>query len=363
MENINLYKERYNEFTKELLLNYGQDKENVVLSPFSILTLLCMAADSTDTETRDQIINVICKNQNYEDVKGIIKGLAEEFTEGDALAVANALCVNETIRESIKPGFKEKLSEDYNAEMFASKNIVEDVNDWVKEKTKGMIDKIADKSMEKMLACLMNVICFESEWEEPYEEDNIQEMEFNNVDGTTTETDSLFSNEYSYIKSDGFEGFTKPYKNGKYSFMALLPGEEGSEAINQILANISLSEAFDSRVNKEVMVDMPEFKFDFSEDLTRFLENQGMTRVFTPGADFSPMTNEWIQADGIIHKAHIELDRKGTKAAAVTMMVDVLGIPEGLFETPHIYLDRPFIYTVIHNKTGLPVFAGIVNSL
>ena len=145
--------------------------------------------------------------------------------------------------------------------------------------------------------------------------------------------------------------------------MALLPDEEGSEAINQILANISLSEAFDSRVNKEVMVDMPEFKFDFSEDLTRFLENQGMTRVFTPGADFSPMTNEWIQADGIIHKAHIELDRKGTKAAAVTMMVDVLGIPEGLFETPHIYLDRPFIYTVIHNKTGLPVFAGIVNSL
>ena len=62
MESVSIYRNRYNEFTRELLLNYGQSKGNIVLSPFSILTLLCMAADSTDTETRDEIIKVVDNN-------------------------------------------------------------------------------------------------------------------------------------------------------------------------------------------------------------------------------------------------------------------------------------------------------------
>ncbi|MBE7016473.1 MAG: hypothetical protein E7417_06645, partial [Ruminococcaceae bacterium] len=49
----------YNDFTKNLLVNYSYGKNNLVLSPFSILVLLCMAADSTDSETRKEVINVI----------------------------------------------------------------------------------------------------------------------------------------------------------------------------------------------------------------------------------------------------------------------------------------------------------------
>ena len=360
MENI--YKERYNEFTKELLLNYGKNRENVVLSPFSILTLLCMAADSTDSETRDQIINIICKDQSYEEVKEIIKGLAEEFAEGNTLAIANALCVNETIKDSIKPGFKEKLSEDYGTETFASRNVVNDVNNWVKEKTKGMIDGVADRSMEKMLAYLMSVVCFEDEWKEPYREDDINEFKFYNADGSVSEAVSLFSKEYEYISSDAFEGFVKPYRNSNFSYMALLPKQQGSKQILRVLSDFDFSMTYQSRRNTKVLVYMPEFRYDFSEDLIRYLESLGMTKIFTPGADFSPMTDEWIQADGIIHKTHIEVDRKGTKAAAVTAMMIFMGSAPDL-EVPVVRLDRPFIYAIIHNESGLPVFAGITNNI
>ena len=33
------------------------------------------------------------------------------------------------------------------------------------------------------------------------------------------------------------------------------------------------------------------------------------------------------------------------------------------FEVPIVRLDRPFIYAIMHNETGLPVFTGIVNKL
>ena len=107
---------------------------------------------------------------------------------------------------------------------------------------------------------------------------------------------------------------------------------------------------------------MFEFRYDFSIDLTAYLEGLEMTRIFTPGADISPMTDEWAKAEGIIHKAHIEVDRKGTKAAAVTAMVMPADCAPD-FDIPFVRLDRPFIYAVMNNETGLPVFVGIVNKL
>ena len=53
------------------------------------------------------------------------------------------------------------------------------------------------------------------------------------------------------------------------------------------------------------------------------------------------------------------MDRKGTKAAAITIAEAVeLGEPP---EYEKVILDRPFIYAIMHNETGLPVLAGVYN--
>ena len=67
--------------------------------------------------------------------------------------------------------------------------------------------------------------------------------------------------------------------------------------------------------------------------------------------------------DSIIHKARIEVDRQGTKAAAVTMGAIEVGCAFPLDKPKVVELDRPFVYAIMDNKTGLPVFTGIVNKL
>lgn len=356
--------ERYNKITKDLLLHYGKENGNIVLSPFSILTLLCMAADSTDTMTKAEIVKVICDNIDYNDFRHFMIELAGQLSKnGSTPKSANALYVNETIGESIRSDYLKMLSSDYDAKMFASGNIVEDINSWVREKTDGMIDKIIDGSKKKdLLACLINAICFESEWQEPYETNDISEDEFHNADGTTSEVKMLSSSENEYISDDTFEGFVKSYKGNEYSFMALLPKGDQSRSISDSLKQIDFSGLFENRKRQDVIVDMPEFTYDFSEDLSEYLQSLGIEKIFTPEADFSPMADEWIKADGIIHKVHIELDRKGTKAAAVTMISAVYGSAY-VFETPYICLNRPFVYAIMHNDSGLPVFVGITNEL
>jgi serpin B len=70
----------------------------------------------------------------------------------------------------------------------------------------------------------------------------------------------------------------------------------------------------------------------------------------------------WI--DRVLHKTHIEVDRKGTRAAAVTA-VEACGTDCAEEYNPPVYviLDRPFIYGIIDNATGLPIFLGCMNHM
>lgn len=126
------------------------------------------------------------------------------------------------------------------------------------------------------------------------------------------------------------------------------------------LKQIDFTDLFRGAPYDTVYVTMPEFKYDFGEDLTWLCKELGISTVFTPAADFSPMSSEWLKVEAIIHKAHIEVDRHGTKAAAVTMAYAVAGCAPS-FDFKSVELDRPFVYAIMDTETGLPVFTGIHN--
>jgi len=62
-----------------------------------------------------------------------------------------------------------------------------------------------------------------------------------------------------------------------------------------------------------------------------------------------------------MHKAHIEVDRKGTKATAAGFIYGAGGCASD--EGKYVYLTQPFLYAIVNNETGLPVFMGAVNNL
>ena len=371
---ISRYNKKYNDLTTRVL-NYflSSDPGNIVFSPFSVLMLLSIAADAVNGNTRQEILNVIGSDLEYESHRNMISEIQrlfteivtivdgkESYTKGGEVVSANAVCVREDIKNTINAKF-EKTIEKYHGELFSSKNIVDEVNNWVKEKTKGMIVKAADESMNQMVLCLMNAIAFEAEWAEIYEEDDVYEDDFTDADGNTHEVQMMNSTEYSYIENDLFTGFVKPYKDFEFSYMALLPKKKGKKAINKAVEAINLTEVFHSAESRKVYVTMPEFKYDFDRDLKDVCRKMGIETMFTPQADFSPMSQEWLMMDAIIHKAYIEVDRKGTKAAAVSMGIVVCGCAPQPEEFKEVRLDRPFIYAIMHNQTGLPVFAGVTN--
>ncbi len=363
MVNIKDYSKIYNAFARKLLKYYADsDKnENIIISPYSVLCLLAIAADATAGETSEEIIHAISSEFTKESiVPGEVRNMLED---NKAFSSANAVCVRNDIEKSIKEAYVAGIREKLGGELFSSRDFITDVNKWAKINTNGMIDKVADESMKDIVMCLLNAICFDGKWTKHYTRNNIEYKWFTNSDKSRREVAMIRAVESEYIENKTFTGFVKPYKDIDYSFMALLPKTISNAAMKTAINTLDFSEIFAGKISNDVRILLPEFKYASGADLKSLLEDFGVTTVFTDHADFSPISSEWLKLEAVIHKARIEVTRSGTKAATVTMGLAKVGRAIPLDKPKVVELDRPFIYAIMNNTTGLPVFTGIVNKL
>ncbi len=350
----------YNELTCRFMQQELQDSSrNIVFSPLSIYSLLEIVADAAEGDARDEIIESVFSGTD----KTSFDEKREQIANAKSLSMANAVYVQEKIKGSINPEYPKLLKDQYNGQLFATENIINDLNRWVRKATKGMISEIVDESMKNLLACMINAVAFEEQWKTPYEEDDVYEDEFQAYTHLCEDVSMLHSDEDEYIENEYFTGFVKPYKGGEFDFMALKPKEfKDSYPLKAEPERLDFTRLYRQRAKENVMVALPEFRYDFSESLKDLCDSYSIRTIFSDHADFSPMSSEWLKVDDILHKAHIEVDRKGTKAAAVTASMMIGGaLPD--FDKKRVILDRSFFYAVMHKSTGLPVFVGAVNAL
>ena len=115
---------------------------------------------------------------------------------------------------------------------------------------------------------------------------------------------------------------------------------------------------------REVHARIPEFKYETELPLNDVLKTLGVTDMFSPdNADFSAIDDtQDLYCDIVKQKAVIEVDRNGTKAAAVTLGgMNCMGAAPA--EPLYITLDRPFVYAIIDNEHHMPIFIGAVTNL
>ena len=350
---------------------------DAIVSPLSAVMLLGIAADASQGATRSEIAHAIAPGTPYDELMRILHDVQVRYSRSRTARSANAVCVRNDYAPSIRPGYAERLRHVFGGTLFSSADLVNDINAWASKKTNGMIDRIADGSVADAALCLLNAIAFESDWETLYEDTDPTRREFHNADGTTSLVMMLPSSERRYLENQDVIGFTKPYKNERFEFMALLPKKPGSDALLDAMRHTDFTRTYrgqDSTLNKRrdwnpyfrciADVWLPEFSRDTETDLIRFCKGLGIETAFGPDADFSPLTSAQIRIGKIIHKAHIDVDRRGTKAAAATFgFAMVAGLPPAYPPVIEVHLDRPFLYAIMDSETGLPIFTGVCTTI
>ena len=353
-------------------------KGNILFSPLSLYEdtalLTFGAAGDTRTEIEENIL--------YADADSAAEAINSFNAKlPESVHIANSLWYNENHAEDgrMDDAYVEKAKQLFNAEIEElpyDDAAVQKINNWVSENTAGMIKEIIKSLDPDEILHLINALSFESEWEVPYmDSDIVEDTLFTNADGKEETVTLLFSRDERYHEIENSKGelaadlFVRPYKDGKTAFVGILPVEGTST--EEVIDLLKQEDVFTDAVTQAYYYDadltaaIPEYTFDYTIPLNEILKQEGMQKAFTDDADFSPMFGGLpVYVSSVLQKTHIEVDRKGTKAAAVTdiaLAETALAMDELL--PKYIILDRPFVYAIVDMESGLPYFIGIQNTI
>ena len=111
-----------------------------------------------------------------------------------------------------------------------------------------------------------------------------------------------------------------------------------------------------------ISIHIPKFKYEYKTLLNEHLTNMGLGIAFG-AADFSGMIKEEIDLNisRVIHQTYIDVNEKGTEAAAVTV-VEIKENSAGPGEGAKFIVDRPFLYLIKEKSSGAIVFMGKVGN-
>ena len=311
----------------------------------------------------------------------------------------------------------------YNAEAYPLTNATA-INNWVANATNDKITTIIDDNTAQNAALiLLNAIYFKGFWVQPFSNDTTQNYAFNLLDGTVQDTAMMYTeydvgsaikvaklegkleendkvvdciavrlaylgDQYSAVVAMPFEGSLGPPKNGA---LTLEDGTNYASALAACRQSVvaALSKSMGSSLNTTANSDetnstdaapgalkwlsagspdapvikiyLPRFEIDFELDLSEALQSMGMNAIFLPGDFTGISTDGSLQVSQVKHKIFVKVDEEGTEAAAVTGIVSVTSAYP--IEPPKelvVMFDRPFIFIIAHEDTGMALFAGEV---
>lgn len=362
--------EKMQDISIEIFKQAASSKKNSMISPISVIMAMGMVENGAAGDTKSQMEKVF--GMDTEAMNKWIKewSAAQESKSDDGktkINIANAFWYNEAAGFKPNSDYKKLLKKSFDADIKGGNfdnSTVNQINKWVDKQTDGMIKKLVDRLNPSDMTVLANAVAFQDKWTEPYEKSQVKKENFTLENGKKKKMSMMYSTEDTYLSDKLATGFMKPYRSG-YQFVAILPNEGVS--VKDYLAQMdgeSFANFLNSGEEATVHAVMPSFKSEYSTDaMVSILKKMGIKDVFSSAdADLSKMgraDGENLFVSDIIHKTFIEVDREGTKAAAVTgVFVKATSMmPQPLNEYT-VRLDRPFLYAIIDEETKIPVFIG-----
>jgi serine protease inhibitor len=363
-------------FALQLYGKLRSTEGNLALSPYSISSALAMTYAGARGDTARQMEQTLHFDQNKTDLHALFGRLntALKAAQGrNELSMANSLWPQE--KYPFREEYVSLLKKDYDAtvvplnyERKAEQARVK-INKWVDDKTRHKITEIIGPGVfdEMTRMVLVNAIYFKGTWAIPFAASATQTDKFYIKPDTTITVPFMHTGgHFSYGEADQLQVLALPYIGQKLEMIILLPRNRGG--IGQLEGNLnpaSLASWMAKAEDQNVNVALPKFKMSTGLGLSKTLQAMGMRYAFGADADFSSMDGKphWLYLNVVLHKAYIDVNEKGTEAAAATGVGVTETGPMRVEEPPREFrADHPFLFVIRDSTTGSILFMGRVTN-
>ena len=341
------------------------NQENICLSPMSAQFAMAMVASGAEGKTKKEICDAMQLGDSANiNSRRLLDDIATKtiWNEHGDVRIANSIWIKEGF--DVKQEFIDTNKEFFDALVESAEfnqETVKRVNDWCNENTNGKIPTIIDRFTDSDRMLLINALYLKAAWSKPFKEENTTEEIFTTEKGEEIKAPTMMMRSNEPFYSDDMVSMVSKRLQGGYSMLFILPGEgvkcdEAAEYVakdfDTLLKNMEVCNVF---------LSLPKFTTDFSVSLKPILANLGITRAFGSKAQFGGISDEALFISDVVQKTYINVNEKGTEAAAVTVAVaGALSMRPP--KTEVITFDRPFIYAIVKDNGNHVLFAGKVGN-
>ena len=381
----------------DLVRQSAKTGANALLSPYSIQSALAMTYAGAEGDTRAEMATVLHYPKDDAEVHRSFVALrkalddvmqksvrdAEQMQKWGGkvdpitLTVANRLFgqTGYAFRETFVTLVRDNYGAPFEPLDFAknSSGATKHINAWVEDQTRQRIrNLIADGALNDLTRLvLVNAIYLKAPWAEEFHDFATKPQTFylsaNNLINVPMMT---AQRTVSYARRDGCTVLALPYRGGDLQFLILLP--EKVDGLANLEKNLTARLLTDSAAldRKDVILYLPKFKLEPPVlSLGRELQALGMKSAFDQpqgSANFDRIAprrpDDYLYISEVFHKTFLNLDEKGTEAAAATAVVAVAA--SAVREKPkpiEVRVDHPFLFAIQHRASGACLFLGQVS--
>jgi serpin B len=369
-----------NRFAFALNEHLRQRPGNLCFSPFSIRTALAMPLAGARGETAAQIGQTLCVPRAdgtlHADVAATVQQLQERGRDS-ALSVSNSLWGQQGA--VLQPGFLDVIARHYRGAVHlvdfrgAPDAARAAINRWVEEGTQGQIRGLIPPGAPDVLTRLLvvNAVYFKGAWASEFMPSATREEPFHLDTGGKVPVPLMHQRTRAgYLRARGFEVLDLPYRGGNLSLLVLLPHRKARLGTLEETLSAAVFDDLVTHVRQQVVdVFLPRFTTTWGAvDMRAHLAALGMPLAFdTARADFSgidghlPPHEDSLHLSAVFHKAFVEMNERGTEAAAATapaMQIMAAVRPPKPPPIPVFRADRPFLYAIRDRHSGALLFVG-----
>ena len=372
-EGVQLVSDGNNLFSIDMYKKLGEASSgNVFYSPYSIFSAMAMTYEGANGETYDEIKKVF----HFPDREKLRPNFARIYNEinrevrdyelrtGNALWVQKDFPLLEEYKTTVEKYYGGKAANlDFVNETEKSR---ETINKFIEEQTNGKIKDLISKGILDRYTRLVitNAIYFKGTWKWEFKKSDTRDEDFFITPKETVKVPMMYMKpekaEFNYTETEKLQILELPYKGDRISMIILLPKKESGYTLKDVEKELSYENLkkwlMKMQKTKLDAIYIPKFTFKTKYFLKDALTKMGMKTSFSGNADFSKITGKKdLFISNVIHQAFIDVNEKGTEAAAATAIVMKL---KALKPTYIFRADHPFIFIIHDKETGSILFMG-----
>uniref|UniRef100_A0A8C5KQF3 Corticosteroid-binding globulin n=1 Tax=Jaculus jaculus TaxID=51337 RepID=A0A8C5KQF3_JACJA len=342
--------------------------KNIFISPVSISMTLAMLSLGSGSRTRSQLLQGLGFNltaiseaeihQGFQYLHHLLGELERslEMIMGNALFLDHNLELLESFSADIKHYYEsEALATDFQDWERASREI----NEYVRNKTKGKIVDVSSDLDSLATLILVNYMFLKGTWAYPFDPENTKEKSFYVNETSKVKVPMMSQSRVMLYLHDSVVPCQVVQLNyvGNGTVFFILPDKGHMDTVIAALSRDTIQRwSTTLTLRNQVDLYIPKVSISGTYDLKSVLVDMGISDLFSNQANFSGITQKAPPSiSQVIHKAMLQLDERGMAPTAPTK--NALPLTS---EPVTLRFDRPFLILIFDHFTWSTLFLGKV---